>query len=355
MARSQRAWTAVGLVAACAAAAAISAVPAIPAAADAGDGDGVTVTPVRIQRDVDSSSFDAVLQVRNRDRQPATVRLRTAGLGHDLHGTPRFRPDGAHADGLDVTPSRLELAGDERAQVRVRGELPSDGLYAAVLVEPEPEDRSASAVTLRARIAVLVLVRGPRPWQEGVAVDAVALRERDAGDAVLDVDVRNTGEVHLEPRGRATVVDADDRAVAEVALAGERVLPGHARRVATPVELPADAAGPFRVRVALDHLAEPVEHTAELERGAPEATARSAADPDQAGPGDTRVTEVAGVPASLLAVAVGLLAAVTLGVGWAGASRRARSGGTLAPPQAPARPGGGDPVVNGSGAGRRRR
>lgn len=46
--------------------------------------------------------------------------------------------DDAHAEAATLQPARLELGGDERAATTVRGELPDNGLYAAVLVEADP-------------------------------------------------------------------------------------------------------------------------------------------------------------------------------------------------------------------------
>lgn len=323
----------VGAAAVVAVVAVIGVAGASPATASGDDAaEGISVSPVQIERDLDARSLRATVRVRNEGREATTIRVRTAGLGHDLDGIPQFDAGDAHAEAVTVQPSRLELGGGERAAITVRGELPDDGLYAAVLVEADPPPAPEAQIAARTQVATLVMVRGPRPWDERIAIEAVALRERAEGGATLAVHVDNRGKVHAQPHGHAEVTGADGRELARVELPDERVLPGYARRLTVPVELPASAEGPFTVRTVLTDPEVDERHTVELEPAAAEAepsTATDGADGDVTraadGAGPTRVEGPAnGTPAPLLAVAVVLLVAVSLAVAWVGSRQRER-------------------------------
>lgn len=300
---------------------------ASPATASGDDAaEGLSVSPVQIERDLDSRSLRAIVRVRNEGREATTVRVRTAGLGHDLDGIPQFPAGDAHAEAVTVEPSRLELGGGERAAVTVHGELPDDGLYAAVLVEADPPPAPEAQIAARTQVATLVMVRGPRPWDERVAIEAVALRERAEGGATLAVHVHNRGTVHAEPSGHAVVTGPGGRELARVELADERVLPGYARRLTAPVELPSGAEGPFTVRTVLTGPEAEQRHSVELEPAAAEAEPGTATDADvdevtraDGAAGPTRVERAPnGAPAPVLAVAVVLLVAVSLALAWVG-------------------------------------
>lgn len=303
-----------------------------PAAASGDDAAGISVSPVQIERDLDSRSLRATVRVRNEGREATTVRVRTAGLGHDLDGIPQFDAGDAHAEAVTVQPSRLELGGGERATVTVRGELPDDGLYAAVLVEADPPPAPEAQIAARTQVATLVMVRGPRPWDERIAIEAAALRERPEGGATLAVHVDNQGKVHAQPHGYAVVTGADGGELARVELPDERVLPGYARRLTVPVELPASAEGPFTVHTVLTDPEAEQRHSVELDPATAEAGPSTATDADvdevtqaDGAAGPTRVEGAAsGAPAPLLAVAVVLLVAVSLALAWVGSRQRER-------------------------------
>lgn len=301
-----------------------------PATASGDDAaDGISVSPVQIERDLDSRSLRATVRVRNEGREATTVRVRTAGLGHDLDGIPQFPADDAHAEAVTVQPSRLELGGGERAAVTVRGQLPDDGLYAAVLVEADPPPAPEAQIAARTQVATLVMARGPRPWDERIAIEAVALRERAEGGATLAVHVDNRGKVHAQPHGHAVVTGAGGRELARVELPDERVLPGYARRLSAPVELPAGAEGPFTVHTVLTDSEIEERHTVELEPAVAEAEPNTATDGEitraDGAAGPTRVEGAAdGTPTPVLAVAVVLLVAVSLALAWVGSRQQER-------------------------------
>lgn len=206
------------------------AVAATEAASEAAP--GVRVAPAVVELDLVDGRLDRTVTFLA-EGAPAgwDVSLRVARLGHDLDGRPRFDEDPAVAAAVQLEDAdRLHPA--SRLDLRLQAQVPAGqgGLYAAVVGTFTP-DGAPGPVVSRLELASLLLLRGPQPWIERIEIDTVELQQADGGYE-LRVVVTNIGDVHVRPSGTATVTGPSGERLGTVALAGQVVLPGYARRLA---------------------------------------------------------------------------------------------------------------------------
>lgn len=226
----------------------------MPALAQA-TGPTLQVTPPRIEQDLRTRSFSVEVSFRNNGSTPTSATFEVTGLGHDLDGEPQLPPPapGPGTARLDATSARL--APGEVRRVTLRGTVPpgAGGVYAGVVATLAPTQASGGGgVTITQRLASLVLLRGPKPWNEAVAVETVAARPTAAGRTVqIFAQVRNSGNVHVRPAGRADVIHRG-KVLTTVELKPDVVIPGFARRIGGPWTVPAGLDGPVRLVVQID-------------------------------------------------------------------------------------------------------
>ena len=213
------------------------------------------VTPARVEQDLRSRRFTLQVDFRNNETVPMSVSLSVAGLGHDLDGTPSLLPASGAAGALKLDRASVTLPPGAVHKATVTGQLPSSagGVYAGVVAVLAPRTSDVSGIRVNQRIASLLLLRGPKPWQEAVAVEAVSARPNPAPGQPVHVyaQVRNTGSVHVRPTGRVRVIK-DGKVLATVPLRPEVVIPGFARRLGGPWKVPAGLDGPVQLVAELD-------------------------------------------------------------------------------------------------------
>lgn len=208
------------------------------------------MSPDRFEIDLTDANIDVTFTVSTTGASvPVVIDVTT--LAHDLAGTPLFDPDAAPV--LTVAPDRGSVAPDAPMAVHVTGSIPdgATALYAGVTVTIDrgADNAGVDAVT---RVGVPLLLRGPRPWVETAAIDELAIPPVAAGQpARVEAVIRNTGDVHIRPTGRFTILQGDE-VVATADLVGQTVLPGLARRLGAEWTPPDGLTGPLTVRLELD-------------------------------------------------------------------------------------------------------
>lgn len=215
---------------------------------------GFQVTPPRIEQDLKSRTFSLEVSFRNNTTSAASPTFGITGLGHDLDGQPLLPEPTPALSSLRLSATTARLAPGEATRVTVRGSLPADGsgLYAGVVASFPPPTAAGTGVNVTQRLASLVLLRGPRPWQEAVAVETVAARP-SAEDASVEVfaQLRNTGNVHVRPAGKVKVI-YKGKLLDTIDLKPEVVIPAYARRLGGPWRVPPDVDGPVRLEAMID-------------------------------------------------------------------------------------------------------
>lgn len=216
------------------AAAVVSALPGGTASAAATAGPnvgGVSLAPAVVEREVARRAVDLSFTVSNNEAQPVWIALSVNELSQS--------PDGAFIYGapspLRVEPTEVLLAPGRSAPVRVIGELPAGApaLYAGLLAEPRREQTpTAGDVRVRTRLAALLLLTTPGAHRRAVEVTDVTLSPTaDKGTFRVGAMLRNTGEVHVRPRGSVEIAQLGGSVLGTATLTGAVILPGAARRL----------------------------------------------------------------------------------------------------------------------------
>lgn len=190
------------------AAALLTAIVLVPASAGAGTTRppaGLTATPSRIAL---AGTDRATVRVTNPGSTPLVVDVARAGFALDLRGRPRIVPHGgvrAAAAWLTVRPARVVLQGGASQSLAIASRLPTHvepGDHdALVLLTTRP--RGSGGVAVRMRIGIVVVVRAPGPVVRRLMLGP--MRVRSAGPArLLELRVVNRGNV-TETLGRGRV------------------------------------------------------------------------------------------------------------------------------------------------------
>ena len=213
---------------------------------------GVGLTPARVEVDLDERTTALEVIVFNDTPDEQSLSVSVTGLGHTLEGVPTFEaPLGGE---VDITGGgELHLAPGGSATVQLDIGFPDQvAQYAAVVASIDPVDPSRT-VSVRTRVASLILLRGPRPWDQTVEAGEVGLEYKEgATEASLYVDVDNVGNAHVRPTGRFIVRQQGEQ-LAVVELPGENIIPGFARRLRAPWVPDPDASGPVEIELELDN------------------------------------------------------------------------------------------------------
>lgn len=213
-------------------------------------GSGLSASPNRVEVDLPDRKVDVRVMISGSASEPTTVALSISGLAHDLDGTPQF-PD-EPASSLTVSPNRVSLEPGASVEVRVSGSIPkaATALYAGLVAAiDKPLTAGVDVVT---RIGVPLLLRGPSPFHPAATIEDLSLPPVATGQPPrVEAVVRNTGDVHIRPTGRFTILKGD-KVVATAVLKGEAVLPGLARRLGASWTPSAGLQGPLTARLVLD-------------------------------------------------------------------------------------------------------
>ena len=212
-----------------AAAAVALCVPAAPAGAQAAPVTGLSITPGVMELELPTREVDFPFTIANNEAEPMRVGLTVQQLTQSLDGSMGY---GAPAP-LTVTPADVLLPPGRSATVRVTGSLPAGApaMYAGLLAEPRGRAPSGN-VEIRTRVAALMLLTTPGAHRRTVEVTDVALTPT-AEERTYRVSavLRNTGEVHVRPRGVVRISQPGGPALGTATLTGMVLLPGAARRL----------------------------------------------------------------------------------------------------------------------------
>lgn len=224
---------------------------------------GLQITPPKFEQDLSSRSFSLEVSFRNNTEAAVSPTFEISGLGHDLDGQPLLPAPSPALGSLRLSPTSARLAPGESSRLTLRGQLPPDGagLYAGVVASVAPPPGSATGVNVTQRLATLVLLRGPKPWKESVAVETVGARpSAKAGSVELFAQLRNTGNVHVRPTGKVKVM-YNGRELDTIDLEPEVVIPAYARRLGGLFRVQAGLEGTVRLEAVIDGPGAPVRST----------------------------------------------------------------------------------------------
>lgn len=207
-------------------------------------GQGVVVTPARLEA---HASIDGVLPpvwVENRGSQPVSVQLSTGWGTHDPNGNPIYFPAEVRPDvTLHVSPLKQLLPPGTRMAIHLRVEPAGIPAYPVLFIALSSTEQGQLSLT---RVAVPILVASgeeePHLRMESVSVEHVG-QDR----YILHTLVVNDGREHTRTRGALQVVRSNGAVAVEAAIPELLVLPGASRRVSVPWDGDELEAGEYRV------------------------------------------------------------------------------------------------------------
>lgn len=200
-----------------------------------------------------------VIHVAVRGPGMHAFRVTVADLWVDEAGSPVFLPPASDARSavpfLSVAPDTVWADAAQPGRVSLSIAAPPEargGYYAVVFLEQLVSEREwAAGVRSAARVAVPVLV-GVDGTRAAVA-EVVEVEPADAsGPGAVHLEVRNTGDRHLQPGFRGVLRGRDGALVTVAARPEARfLLPGRARELVVPVDVELEP-GPWELAGVLE-------------------------------------------------------------------------------------------------------
>jgi hypothetical protein len=213
----------------------------LPKSASAAE--GITVIPPRFE--LFGNPGDTVVEkVRVVNTTPnaisfgSTVEDFTAG---DEEGTPSFinrdEPDASYrmAKWITIEPSRFNVpAGSERVveAIRIPRNAEPGGHFASVIVRRAGTEAPAGGTSVESRIGSLILMRVSGAIKEEASVEEFTTESSFSqyGPVNFILRTKNTGNVHVAPKGNIVITNIFGRKVATIPLTSTTSLPGSVRK-----------------------------------------------------------------------------------------------------------------------------
>jgi hypothetical protein len=227
--------------------------------AQTGQAIGVGVSPPQTEKDLTGRSFSTTLTVSNDDPVKYDISLSLQALGHDLDGAPQYLPSTVVTNAVSLSATKFSLTKGQRKQVKVSGSIPkpSPSIYFGVVAEFKRADQeTGQSVETRTRVAAEFLLRAPKPWVERVKVTDVGAIPGPGKKVTLYAIVKNTGNVHVRPRGTVTVAQAGNTVAAfpfQLNASGKpgAIIPRFSRRLTALWTPPSELTGTYTVTATI--------------------------------------------------------------------------------------------------------
>lgn len=137
---------------------------------------------------------------------------------------------------IKCEPEELDLRPGEEKLVKFTLHIPSNaepgGHYGTVLAATKSiSGAGATGATIVQRIGALVLLTVPGEMKENLIIqDFNAPGYSDYGPIMFTIRFKNTGTIHLKPRGLITITNLLSKKVADISIPEKNVLPGGVRK-----------------------------------------------------------------------------------------------------------------------------
>ncbi|MCA1830918.1 MAG: hypothetical protein LC663_05335 [Actinobacteria bacterium] len=167
-------------------------------------GSGVAVSPSRIEpsEPLFDRKFAADVTFTNKKSSPVHLEISLKEIWQALDGAAVFKESSIISGAFTASVSSLDLAPGEARAVHVSGTIPSSRQAAYVGVIGEEVSQPGSTVEVHTDHASLLLLRGPKPWDERISITDIGFTN---GGKTVYATVKNIGGVHLAPAGTVTI------------------------------------------------------------------------------------------------------------------------------------------------------
>lgn len=187
----------------------------------------------------------ATVTVRNESTAEQQYRFVPYDFDQDAEGGHAFMPPGRNARScaarLSVFPSGTTLLPGERQEIRVRLASAPTACWSVLFIQRVQRDAERG---IRPGEQIAIKIYGfPPDARRAAEVTRVSARadsttSNGAAGAVVELDIRNTGEAPLRPQGTVEVRTLGGQLVAAVGVDAFSVLPGHTRHMTVVAHAP---------------------------------------------------------------------------------------------------------------------
>ncbi|MCK4581115.1 MAG: hypothetical protein KAU10_07170, partial [Dehalococcoidia bacterium] len=224
---------------------------------------GVNLTPKAILKDITSedNSFSYTLAyVADPEDDPITVKVFPTGLAVDPIGHPspiESEEKLKEAAGLfKIEPDQFTLAPGASQEIQVQVILPEGlqgSIYKMFLFEIQGlHIETAGPTPQRVRLTSPVMLVIPGPFERTGEIVGLQVHQKARGEVILiEMDFKNTGNVHFSPGGTAMIADSEGREITQVPIVPHTAFPGYVRRLEARWKPEGLAKGNYSINVAI--------------------------------------------------------------------------------------------------------
>lgn len=171
----------------------------------------------------------------NSGKDPVGVRASAWDWWHDEQNSKKFGPPGTYphsaASWISFVPSYILVQPGKAVNVTVTVATPANakgGNYAVAWFEAVPNANPKSKeLRVGARLGVLIMTESRGTAKSEVAVEELAIRPPTSSQLFqAEVRLKNTGDVHVFPKGTLVLLDNKNKLVGHVGFEKRRMLPG---------------------------------------------------------------------------------------------------------------------------------
>ena len=228
--------------------------------AGSGQGLGFMVTPPRSELFLASGQAQTyIITVINRD-SVKSVRLKTSAVDWAMkpNGQTTYPKPGtlfqSCSNWIEVNPTEFEIQPNASQDVRYTIKVPDScfGSYWSIIFfesQPDTAPQAMIGVVMKARIGSTIYVTIPGTEVKQVEVLGFSYQRKGYLKHEFKLQVRNTGNVHLRPKGTLTIKDGAGAVAGTLALNDDVILPQSQRELVLPL---AQALAPGRYTAVIN-------------------------------------------------------------------------------------------------------
>jgi hypothetical protein len=202
-----------------------------PAAADVSIG----ASPALLDLELEAGKTSAqTILLFNSGKESVTVKAYAWDWWHDETNGKKFAPPGSlphsAAKWISFVPQSITVKPGKAVNVTITVATPKDatgGSYAVAWFEATPLPKKGSKqVLVGARLGVLVMAGVKGRSRPDITVEKLDIKPPSASSVLkAEVKLKNTGDVHLYPKGTLVVLDKKNKLVGHAGFEKRRMLP----------------------------------------------------------------------------------------------------------------------------------
>jgi len=186
----------------------------------------LTLNTESLVTEIPAGGFRSMLVVaENNENAPVAVQVGVEKISPKSNGKEKVSIlDGLSCtDWLKVSPERFIIAPNRSQVIRVGIKVPRNvkgEKYADLVFQTTKKDQSKSSSQFEIRVPAMIGITGT--LTESLEVLTTDISSKEPAD--IKVEIKNTGNTHLEVKGKLSILDTEGKSLGEGELAGGKIL-----------------------------------------------------------------------------------------------------------------------------------